>query len=470
MIEIQCTSCQTRYRIDERILPDETPTFKCSRCGHVFSAEPRGGAPRRESANDDGVQTETAAESKPAANKPDRDTPAAPDAAPKAASEPPQAVDDTTAQGAPEPAAAAASPQATAPPKAHDAAVDPVDDDADLVDSVAPSDDSRPAAAAQSSGGAPPRTSPESGARPAAPGRIFDEKQPRWRRDQESNGSSDSQDTLSFDFSDEARETFGGLEQPKPDDADKWEVGDTQPPPPPPRSAVRKAPSFRAVDLDDTPYEDRGADQISHEEASAAAQRLEAEFRGRSSRIHTAGFFLGVFALLLFAFGLGTLVICGAPIASAQLLSTLPVIGPSLQPPVSPAQRVALTNVQAHYATIKDNENALIISGKAENVSLGTLGAVQIGAALIGPERRLLRAQSIYCGNNLSPTMVSEMTPQELDFFEKLDGPRNFSLAPQATTPFVIVFVAPPAEATRFQLRVAKAELISASAAASTRS
>ncbi len=36
MIEIQCTSCHTRYRIDERVLPDDTPTFKCSRCGHVL--------------------------------------------------------------------------------------------------------------------------------------------------------------------------------------------------------------------------------------------------------------------------------------------------------------------------------------------------------------------------------------------------------------------------------------------------
>ena len=40
MIEIQCTSCHTRYRIDERVLPDDTPTFKCSRCGHVFNADP----------------------------------------------------------------------------------------------------------------------------------------------------------------------------------------------------------------------------------------------------------------------------------------------------------------------------------------------------------------------------------------------------------------------------------------------
>src|SRR5215470_14064647 len=47
MIEIQCTSCNTRYRIDERVLPEETPTFKCSRCGHVFKAEPVAARPRK---------------------------------------------------------------------------------------------------------------------------------------------------------------------------------------------------------------------------------------------------------------------------------------------------------------------------------------------------------------------------------------------------------------------------------------
>src|SRR5260370_6657551 len=40
MTEIQGTRCHTRYRIDERVLPDDTPTFKCSRCGHVFNADP----------------------------------------------------------------------------------------------------------------------------------------------------------------------------------------------------------------------------------------------------------------------------------------------------------------------------------------------------------------------------------------------------------------------------------------------
>src|SRR5580658_9421637 len=47
MIEIQCTSCHTRYRIDERVLPEDTPTFKCSRCGHVFTADPLALRPRK---------------------------------------------------------------------------------------------------------------------------------------------------------------------------------------------------------------------------------------------------------------------------------------------------------------------------------------------------------------------------------------------------------------------------------------
>lgn len=45
MIEVQCTSCHTRYRIDEQVLPEGTPTFKCSRCGHVFSFDPRNSGP-----------------------------------------------------------------------------------------------------------------------------------------------------------------------------------------------------------------------------------------------------------------------------------------------------------------------------------------------------------------------------------------------------------------------------------------
>jgi hypothetical protein len=83
---------------------------------------------------------------------------------------------------------------------------------------------------------------------------------------------------------------------------------------------------------------------------------------------------------------------------------------------------------------------------------------VQIEAALTGLTQESLRSQAIYCGNNLSSKMIGEMTPHEIEFFEKLDAPRNFTLAPQTSAPFVIVFIGPPAGAAHFQLRVVRAD------------
>src|SRR6185437_11550200 len=105
MIEIQCTSCQTRYRIDERILPEDTPTFKCSRCGHVFSAEPRQKPARRAGA--EGARAGT-----PAAKSP-----------------PPPAADAVASAQAPATASAAEEArqpqgQQQEPPAAADAAAD----------------------------------------------------------------------------------------------------------------------------------------------------------------------------------------------------------------------------------------------------------------------------------------------------------------------------------------------------------
>ncbi len=75
MIEIQCTSCHTRYRIDERVLPDDTPTFKCSRCGHVFNADPvparvrKAALPKRRTANRSRRERSAPARPRPSAFK-----------------------------------------------------------------------------------------------------------------------------------------------------------------------------------------------------------------------------------------------------------------------------------------------------------------------------------------------------------------------------------------------------------------
>jgi Protein of unknown function (DUF3426) len=269
---------------------------------------------------------------------------------------------------------------------------------------------------------------------------------------------------LTFDFSDEAPASAGPREGGYEDRArERWQVGE----PGSDAARVRETLRARIPELE----ESQAPPEFGYfrpEDVSAAARRLEVDLRGRSYAVHSAGFLVGIFALLIFGFGILSLLICGAPLASADLLSALPVIGPSFEPPVSPARRVALSQIQARYTTIKDGQRALVISGSAENVGPEALGTVQIEASLLGAGQQMLRGQAVYCGNNLSPTMIGEMTPHELEFFEKLDSPKSFTLAPQASAPFVVVFISPPAGIGRFQLRVAKADIAAAAAPASS--
>jgi predicted Zn finger-like uncharacterized protein len=464
MIEIQCTSCQTRYRIDEAILPEETPTFKCSRCGHVFSAEPRQKPPRRASGEDARRGAAVKSESRPAAEA--AETPPPPPAAAESPP-PPSRPEDPRPQEPPPPAADAA---AAAPPAASAPA--PVSRPRQV--GAASRRAAVPPLPAERAAMQPPAAEPPAQREQPAPVRHdSDDPLQRRFRDIPDDEADKRGESLAFDFNDEPQTldpTSHSSAEHKDAESkyveDKWEVGDTDVPPPPlPRPRHR----IRISDIDDDlgdpipdqmPRRDEAQEfeRIRPEEVSAQAHSLEVDLRGRSYRLHSAGYFIGLFAMVIFGFGIVTVVIQSAPIASAGLLSALPMVGEGLEPPISAAQRVALGQVQAQYAKLKGNQTALVISGTAENLTSEALGAVRIEAALTASNPEPLLSQTVYCGNSLSSKMIGEMTPHEIEFFEKLDAPKSFTLAPHASAPFVIVFIAPPAGAGHFQLRVVSAE------------
>jgi predicted Zn finger-like uncharacterized protein len=420
MTEIQCPSCQTRYRIDKRVLPEETPTFKCSRCGHVFNFEPR----RRRS--------------------PVHAT----------ASRTARSPADETATGAPElpsNAARANPPPRSATPRdaaAGDAAAQRRMKSADATARRA----SAPKPVAEMP--AKPASTPPWAA-PSETGGFMD--RPLQDRPSEADGS----ENLSFDFDDETPEPAAPPEIETQAGEERWEVGDPD-----------AEADFAGAD---DGYEEEAATRVpkgSPAEAllqRAAAAKAVADtaeiapdpsvaFLHKSRGVHSAGFFLGLFALVAVGFGILSLTICGAPMASAEFLSNVPAIGARFAPPVVAARLVALTGVHADYRKLRGNHSALVISGNAENVSTVSLHAVQITVGLLGGGQAPVRNQAVYCGNSLSAEMIGEMTPHEIEFFQRLDPPKNFLLAASQSTPFVLVFVDPPNAAGRFAISVTRAE------------
>jgi predicted Zn finger-like uncharacterized protein len=457
MIKIQCTSCHTRYRIDERVLPDDTPTFKCSRCGHVFNADPvpakvRKPAPEAPESEPQQPRTIRPARPRPSAlqspvesdvvKRTDARTDARPTVAPK-----------------PEARAQRSEPEQQAPAK-------------------------RPTPAAAPA----PRPAPAA----AAPAQPVDRKQksqlgpdelksedPLNRTFGDRDEKADTGENLRFDFSDERAQSVEApperdLERPEPHDGG-WQVGET--PEDFEHVPKRQAPSMMT---DDEPAPRPKPTQVRRmaapleaeapRYAQPPAQPKSSAFQmGRADEddtaestftgaIHSSGAFLALFFFVAIAFLGASALICGEPAASARILSAAPQIGGYFARPIVPAMLIALHGVHSQYYALKGGHVALVITGTAQNVGPRPLHLVGIDADLIGASPRPVASQSVYCGNELSAKMLGEMTPREIEFSQGLSPPRTFAMEPAASSPFLMVFIDPPTGAGKIRISVSKAE------------
>ncbi len=441
MIEIQCTSCHTRYRIDERVLPDDTPTFKCSRCGHVFNADPAPAKVRKPAPPAPESESQTPRTIRPARPRPSAlESPLESDVVKREHS--------AELRRTPTPEVQVQRVQPPEPPRREPVErkmPEPSRDEADAV-----------------------RAKVRSEADDDPLNRTFGD------RDQKA----DTGENLRFDFSDER----GEIAEPPPEhDLEHaeshdggWRVGDApadfepaplrqaptmmaepEPAPPPAPTPVRRmaAPlEAEAPRFAQPPAQAKSTGfQLGHAEDDAA----EAVFTGAT---HASGFFLAMFFFVAIAFLGASALICDEPVASARILGGAPRIGGYFARPIVPAMLVTLHDVRSEYYTLKGGHVALVITGNAQNVGARPLHLVGIAAFLIGDGARPLAGQSVYCGNELSAQMLGEMTPREIEFSQGLNPPKAFAIEPSSSAPFLMVFIDPPTGAGKIRISVSKAE------------
>ena len=437
MIEIQCTSCHTRYRIDERVLPDDTPTFKCSRCGHVFNADPvparvRKLAPRALDSESQPARTIRPARPRPSALKS-------------------QVESDVVKR---EPVAESRPVRQPDP----EVSTEPVP----VPEAPAPVERLMPEAA----------TEPE--VREVKPQPEPEADDPLNRSFGDREQKADTSENLRFDFSDERKQipdlaAEPEIERPEPEDGG-WEVGET--PAEFESDPIRRAPNLieepeHPVRAAPTPAR-RAATPLRAPAVRFASPAKSAGFQmGQAPEdaadavavggVHSSGFFLALFFLVGVVYLAGSAIICGEPAASVNILNQAPQIGAYFARPIVPAMLVALHDVRSEYYTLKGGHVALVVTGNAQNVGAQPLHLVQIDAYLIGDSTHPIASQTVYCGNDLSATMLSEMTPREIEFSQGLSPQKAFAIDPSGSAPFLMVFIDPPGGAGKIRLAVSKA-------------
>jgi hypothetical protein len=82
---------------------------------------------------------------------------------------------------------------------------------------------------------------------------------------------------------------------------------------------------------------------------------------------------------------------------------------------------------------------------------------VRVEVRLLDSTAKEIVASEVYCGSTLSPRMIGEMTPHELEFLQKLDPQKSFVLESGHAAPFLMLFVDPPGNVSRFAVAISKA-------------
>jgi len=323
------------------------------------------------------------------------------------------------------------------------------------------------AAAAPGASYSPPPSPAAPPPRPVAPAPP---PQPEERRPSEGHADnplarsyaeeeSKTPENLSFDFGDDSAEEHhlgDAPEAAQPEDRyDRWRVGDAEEEhaaPPPPTPEMSRYQARRAA-------------------IAQTSRRMDRSFVTSAEppehgRMRSSGFFLGLFVLIVIGFGIFTFLLGVSPSLSRELLTQLPVIGGQFTSAPARQNAVSLADVHAEYRVLDGHRRALIVSGRAENRGAEPLHTIEVGVSLVDNQQHPMVSQSVFCGDLVSPKIVSQMTPHELQFFQKLAPPKNFALKSGDSSPFFVMFIDPPPKAANFQVSVLKAEPASGEAVA----
>ncbi len=295
----------------------------------------------------------------------------------------------------------------------------------------------------------PPRAA-ESPRTAAAPSREAQNSEPDTRGD-----------NLEFDFNDELEPELGGdSEDEAAATPERWSVGDVGLDTPPARNPgfARDEPDPGFSRGEPAPI---GRGTIPQYAGRPPMQRSplpdEREFVERAG-MHSARSFIGLFFVVALMFVAFTLVIYGIPTASAELMRRMPVIGPEFVQPTPLENMVTVSDVQSSYQRVKGGHNALVLTGTVKNNSTAPLHTIQIGVQLLDASQKQVASSAVYVGTTISPHMLGEMTPHELEFLQKLDPQKSFVLEPGHAAPFLMVFIDPPHDLNHFAVAIAKAE------------
>jgi len=180
--------------------------------------------------------------------------------------------------------------------------------------------------------------------------------------------------------------------------------------------------------------------------------------RSESERTVSPGIFILFLGLLIFGNGVLGLYCFYHPATIEAVLTRLPLLGGLVAGERVSARHIVLGDLEGRYQTTKDSQKVFTISGTATNNAALAARTIQIEGIIYDAKKKVVGQRLIFCGTNISPDRLTNLTLREIGALQDLVPPKQFRVTMGDTVKFLIVFTSPPLSVAEFSSRVVTAQ------------
>lgn len=170
------------------------------------------------------------------------------------------------------------------------------------------------------------------------------------------------------------------------------------------------------------------------------------------------GLFLLFLGSLVLSFGSLSTYCFYHPEHTETVLAQIPGLNTLIAGERFSAQHIILSDLKGHYQVTKDNQKVFAVSGIATNNAALPARTIQLEGAIYDKTGKVIGQRLIFCGTNIAPDRLANLTLREIGALQDLVPPKQFHVVAGGAVKFLIVFPAPSSAVKEFSGRVVTAQ------------
>jgi hypothetical protein len=170
------------------------------------------------------------------------------------------------------------------------------------------------------------------------------------------------------------------------------------------------------------------------------------------------GVFLLFLGFLVLSFGSLSAYCFYHPKNTEAVLARLPILNILVAGERFSTQHIILSDLNGRYQLTKDNQRVFTISGVATNNAAIPARTIQLRGAIYDATGKVVGQRLIFCGTNIVPDRLANLTLREIGALQDLVPPKQFHVGAGGAVKFLIVFPSPSSPVAEFSGRVVTAQ------------